>query len=213
MNAFQAYELYVAIKTHFTRQQYDFFKFNGQTKATTSSFENREDKYFFYKIAKKYSKSKLTDLFVANFVDNPDLWIGDLLDETSEDVYNNWRKKIESLTYHFTEECRELLEWTSSKGYKFNDLFKVENSDHPIIVKISLQRILSLESFIILNRILDFGKHINKILDDIIWKQFWLKVCKYEPFLNINLRKCKIILRNMVEMEYPNVIYRSGGTL
>jgi hypothetical protein len=205
MNSFEAYELYIAIKTHFTTK-YDFHLYQGKTTTSVSKFEARPDKYFFFKIAKKYSKAKLIDLFVANFVGNPDLWIGDLLDETSEEVYTQWQKRIECLTYHFSEECRELLGWTENKGYKFNDLFKVEDSDHPIIVKMCLQRVISLETFVILNQILNFGNNLNKEIDDIIWKDLWFKIKKYEPFLSININKCKTILKEMVEKDFKTLI-------
>lgn len=206
MNAFEAYELYIAVKNHFTLKSYDFHKYNGKTKVSVSSFESRQDKSFFYKIAKKYPRAKLTDLFVANFVDNPELWIGDLLDDTSEEIYNEWQKRVESLSYHFSEQSDELLRWTASKGLKFNDLFKIEGSDHPIIVKMVLQKVLTLESFLVFNRILDFGKNFNRKLDDIIWKDFWFKVNKYEPFITIDRGKCKTILRTKIETEYPHVV-------
>ena len=50
MEAFQAYKTYVAIKNHFTSKTYDFFKYNGRTKASRSTFEKRNDKYFFSKL-------------------------------------------------------------------------------------------------------------------------------------------------------------------
>jgi predicted HicB family RNase H-like nuclease len=204
MTAFEAYEIYVAVKTHFTKKQYDFFRFKGKTKVTISSFESREDRSFFYKICNKYSKAKLIDLFVANFVDNPDLWIGDFLDETAEDIYSQWQKKIESLSYFFSEECHEMLSWMLSKEYKFNDIFRINNSDHPIIVKMALQKVISLETFIIFDSILNFSPYFNKHLDDIIWNTFWLKVSKYSPFINIDRGKCKSLLRNILETEYQH---------
>src|ERR1035441_292887 len=203
MNAFESYELYIAVKQHFTQPKYDFYKYNGKTTASVSKFESRPDKSFFYKIAKHYSRAKLIDLYVANFVDNPELWIGDLLDETAETIYTEWQKKIESLSYHFTEQCDGLLAWATSKSMKFNELFQVYDADHPIVLKMALQRILTMESFLVLNRILDFGKNFNRKLDDIIWKDFWFRACKYEPFITIDREKCKMILKSKIETEYP----------
>ena len=206
MSPYDAFELYIAVKTHFNSPSFDFHKFNGKTRLTPNSFDKREDKAFFYRICKKYSKAKLIDLFVANFVDNPNLWIGDLLDETSEAIYIEWLKKIESLTYHFSEECTCLLEWAEINGYTFNDLFRIKEGNHPIIVRMVLQRIISLETFIILDRILGCGFNFNKRLTDIIWKDFWMKICKYSPFININLEKCKKLLREKIKREYKYAI-------
>jgi len=201
MSPYEAFEIYVAVKTHFNNPNYDFHKFNGKTNLTTNSFENREDKSFFYKICKKYSRSKMIDLFVANFVDNPGLWIGDLLDESAEEVYTEWQKRIESLTYHFSEECSGLLEWMNTNGFEFNDLFRIKDFDHPIIVKMALQRVISLETFVILNNILGFGNVFDKRLSDVIWKNFWQKIKKYSPFLHIDREKCRKILRDKMVKE------------
>jgi hypothetical protein len=175
MNAFEAYENYLAIKQHFSKPEYDYFKYNGKSKTTVAAFERRPDKYFFQKIAKKYSFAKSTDLFVSNFLVNPDQWIGDFFEDEVDEIYNEWQKKIESLSYHFSEELDALLFWTETNGYRFNDLFIVgSNSNHPLVVKMALQKVISLETFIILDTLLGFGEHINKELDDIIWEDFWL---------------------------------------
>lgn len=205
MNAFEAYELYLAVKQHFTKPLYDFHKYNGKVNTTVSRFESREDKSFFFKIAKKYPRAKLIDLYVANFVDNPHLWIGDLLDDTSEEIYQDWQKRIEGLSYHFENQCDEFLMWTEVHGYKFNDLFKVEGSDHPIIVKMALQKVMSLETYLILESILGFSKKLDTKLDDIIWKDFYFKTQKYLPFISIDKEKCKQILIKKIETEYSNV--------
>jgi hypothetical protein len=204
-NAFEAYQLYLSLKSHFTNKKYDFFKFCGKVNCSVSSFESRSDKSFFYKISKKYGKAKLTDFYVANFINDPNIWIGNLLDESAEEIYSNWQKKIESLTYHFTQECHELFQWSTLKGIKFNELFQVQNYNYPILVRMAQQNIISLESFIIFNRILDFGKQVDKSLNDVVWEEFWNKVCKYDPFLHIDVIKCKQELRKIIK-EYPSII-------
>jgi hypothetical protein len=203
---FETYTLYVALKNHFTRLTYDFHKYNGKVSAKYSTFERRRDRYFFEKIGSKYPKEKLTDLFVANFIENPDLWIGDMLEGQADETYLNWTKKIESMTYLFTEECDGILKWLEDRRMKFNDLFKVNGSDHPILVKMVLQKVISLESFIILDKILGFCERINKKLGDPIWENLYLRVLKYSPFLSIDTDRCKRILRNKIEEEYLSVI-------
>ncbi len=206
MNAFEAYETYLAVKAHFTQKTYDFHRYNGKVKTTVSAFESRRDKAFFYKLAKKYPLKRATDLYVANFIDNPNKWIGDLVSEEADEVYSEWRKRTETLTYCFSEECSGLLEWASVHSVKFNRLFTVTGDDHPVIVKMVLQHTISLETFIILDEILGFGERIDRRLSDIIWKELWLKASKYRSFINIEVERCKKILRTKLQMEYNDIL-------
>jgi hypothetical protein len=206
MNGFEAYETYLAVKAHFTRKTYDFHRFNGKVNTSVSAFEARSDKAFFFRICKKYPNQKLIDLYVANFIDNPSIWIGDLLDEQAEEVYTEWQRRVEGMSYHFQEECVGLLGWAEKNRYKFNQLFQVHGNDHPVIVKMALQKVVSIETFIVLNQLLSFGPKIDKKLDDIIWRDLWFKVGKYRPFLNIETERCKNILRTKIETEYKTVI-------
>jgi hypothetical protein len=51
-DAFAIYMYYLALKRHFTTD-YDFFKYNGKVKSSQQAFENRKDKFFFYKLSKR----------------------------------------------------------------------------------------------------------------------------------------------------------------
>lgn len=204
-NGFETYSLYISLKSHFSSKRYDFHKYNGQIKAHYTAYEARPDRLYFEKIGKRYPKDKLIDIFVANFVERPDMWIGDVLDTEAEEIYTSWLQKIESLTYNFSEECGDMLAWLEKKGKKFNDIFKVEGHDHPLIVKMALQRVISLETFIILDMLLNFCPKVNKRLSDPVWELFFLKVTKYAPFLKVDVSKCRSILLKKIEVDHPNV--------
>ena len=47
MTGFECYKTYLALKHHFTNQSYDYFKYNGKTKANEQTFKTRKDRYFF----------------------------------------------------------------------------------------------------------------------------------------------------------------------
>ena len=38
MTGFEVYQMYLSLKLHFTKDDYDFFKFNGKTRASQESF-------------------------------------------------------------------------------------------------------------------------------------------------------------------------------
>lgn len=205
-NAFEAYELYLAVKAHFTRPTYDFHKFNGKVKTSVGAFERRTDQGIFRKIGRTHARSKLIDLYVANFVMDPDLWSGDFLEEVAEQNYTDWQKRVESLSYNFMEESDGLLNWLEQHDKKFNDLFRVCGQDHPIFLKMALQKVVSLETFIAYNHIFKFGKRFDQKLDDIIWRSFNFTALKYSSFINIDVVQCSKILRTKIDTEYPGVV-------
>ena len=63
-----------------------------------------------------------------------------------------------------------------------------------------MEKNITIESFVILNNILNFFPSFDKkIEDDIIWPNFRTKCQKYEPFLEYNKSKLKLILKEKVK--------------
>ena len=90
MNSYEAYKKYVAIKLHFQQEKYDYFKFNGVVKVSKDKFLTRKDKYFFDRICKLYDDKEYEFLLVANFLENENLWIGDILSDECRQKFQNW---------------------------------------------------------------------------------------------------------------------------
>jgi hypothetical protein len=100
MTGYEAFTIYQALKLHFTSDSYDFHKYNGKTNVTVTAFENRKDKYFFYKLSRKFTqKDDLISFISANFLESDKYWIGDLLTEEAEVNYLKRQKVIQSLSY------------------------------------------------------------------------------------------------------------------
>lgn len=187
MSAFDAYKEYVALKNHFTKPNYDYIKYNGKTGLKLESFNKRKDKLFFEKLAKK---DNVHEFLVANFSDNPKLWIRDLAySEAAENTYSSWKKKNQSLTYNFKNEVEEHL------TVPFNFNFAVKQGEHPYLMRSYLSGRLSLETFCIL---LDLTKAIpswdSKMEYDPIWQDLSLKVKKYTPFIKYDKDKFRKII-------------------
>ena len=191
---FETYQTYLSMKSHFTNKKYDFFKYGGKSRATMTSFNKRKDKYWFEKTSRKYSDQEITNFLLANFVttDTPqNLWIGEIIN-SGERTYTDWMKRQQSLTYLFKEQLEELL---SEK--KLDEVFDCSKG-HPLILKKYLGGDLSLETLIILEKVLSFVKNFDKTIKDPVWETVSLKVKKYIPFININMVYYKKILREIV---------------
>ena len=81
-----------------------------------------------------------------------------------------------------------------------NPLFKVENNQHPKLLKEYLGGRISLETLIILDELVQYTKDWDKKLgDDIVWKDLGFFLKKYKGFLTINAEKYRIKLLNLIE--------------
>ena len=194
MSPFETYQTYLSMKSHFTNSKYDFFKYGGKSRATVTSFNKRKDKYWFEKTSRKYSDKEIIDFLLANFVstDNPqNLWIGEIIN-SGERTYAEWMKRQQSLTYLFKEQSTEL--------FLENELETVFNcyKGHPMVLKRFLSGKLSLETFVIYDKIFSIVKDFDKKLLDPVWETVSLKIKKYTPFLNIDVFQYKKILREIV---------------
>ncbi len=182
------------MKSHFTNRKYDFFKYGGKSRATMSSFNKRKDKYWFEKTSRKYSDEEVLNFLLANFVntDTPqNLWIGEIIN-SGERTYAEWMRRRQSMTYIFKEQSQKLL-----SEIELEKLFSCSKG-HPLILKKYLGGEVSLETFVILEKIFSFGKDFDKKLNDPVWETVSMKVRKYIPFININVFHYKKILRELV---------------
>jgi len=187
---FDAYKTYLALKQHFT-SDYDYFKYNGKVRAKSESFLKRNDKFFFRKLQKKYSKDELVEFFVSNFIVGGNNWIGNLISKESEDNYANWRKSSESITYNFHNDLRWLSDYCSKNDISSNDLIVVNRNDHPILLKLFLQNKITTETVIILDSVLGFVRYWNAKIDDIIWDEKRKLLNNYKSFVRYDIDKCK----------------------
>jgi hypothetical protein len=196
MTGYEAFSLYESIKLHFTKDNYDFFKYNGKSNISITTFENRKDKYHFYKLSRKFNKKEdLIPFLVANFVERETLWVGDLLIEDAEVNFQRRQKVLQSLSYQFTNDIEKLFDGISDP----NEVIRVVDGDYPILLRHTLQKITQIETLCVLNLILNFlPMWDKKIADTIRWPDFRRKVIKYAAFLPKDVVKYKLLLKKVL---------------
>jgi len=192
----EAYKTYLAIRNHF-KTDYDYFKYNGKLKITQESFLKRRDKFFFAKLERKYKKKELVYFFAANFIKDENMWSGSLVGAESEKVYLEWLKYAESMKYNFRLDCEKLQNELEMKDQKFDDLFTINNNSHPILLSKLLGGHISIETFSIMDIVLNFTARWNKVIDDFSYDNVKLKVAKYKPFLPVDKDVYKEIMRKV----------------
>jgi len=194
MDPFDCYKEYVAIKTHFHAEKFDYFK-HRKRKVSYETFKKRKDHFFFVKLAKNFKDDEIIKFFVANFVNDENMWIGDALDTQAEVCYTNWNKRVQSMGYVFGNEIDKILE----EG-DFEQWFKVDKGQHPLLMRLTIAKYISMETFSILNLILNFIPDWDKqITEKFVWPQFRNKILKYTPFLEVDKTKFRKILRDKLK--------------
>ena len=188
VDPYEVYIKYLALKSHFSDLNYDYFKYNGKVKAWRSTFDTRKDKYFFYKLSKKKDP---IEYLVANFIGSNDFYIGNIRTDESDQIYMDYKKRKESLSYIFKSDLSKMKE-------NFNDNIVVPNNEHPYLLRLYMRGDISLETLTLINKCVNIFDYWDKELkDDIMWPDIKLKAVKYDPFMSVNINKYReIILSN-----------------
>lgn len=188
ISGFFVYKAYITYKTHFTQEGVDISMYGYKLfNISYESFLNTKGKYYYDKIAKKIQKeSDLISLFIAVFVDSPDIWIGDIWDNINQyiELKNERESRIDNMSYLFKKDCIYLID----SGMSFDD------TTGEFILSSFMKSDIELETFIILKKIFRFE------LDNVTAYDYFYrgKYEKYEFLLNINIEKYKIILKEVV---------------
>ena len=194
MTPYDVYRSYLALKLHFTTEQYDVIKQKGRVRATKQSFFKRSDLFAIRKIADTYSDKEVVDFLVSNFITG-DRW-GGVFDTEAKSNYTDWKRRMESISYTFTNEIDKMIAYCEKKDINFDDLFLNNGSEHPIFFKMYLRKTLSIETLVILNKLNNFVDNLDKTLSsDLMWPDTSRIIKKYSPFLTIDKEKYGKLIR------------------
>lgn len=186
--------MYLGIKTHFIEEKYDFFMFGG-IKAKVSTFEKRRDLYQFKKLSKHGDPQ---GLIVSNILALGTINPFELNTDRCDKIYKNWLSRINSLSYIFSEDIKKL-----DDDYKSN--FTLPKDDLPKVIKLFLEKRISLETFTILLYQTKAIKYYDlKLKNDTLWKELSFKVRKYRPFLQYQPAKFNYLLKVRFNLEEQN---------
>lgn len=198
MHGFDVYRTYLAFKQHFSNPSFDFFKYDGKVNAKETTYQQRNDFYFFETIARKYTDQEIKEFMLATFVasETPEkVWVGDIK-RSGRDNWLVWTKLHQSLAYVVKQDLNRVAEHLASTSDTFNSLFETMGG-HPPLLKLYIRRVISLETLVVLDICLNFMVQWDKVLRDPLWEQLSFKIKKYKPFLSIPSSKYRTILKEI----------------
>lgn len=195
-SGFDVYRMYLALKQHFTRPEFDFFKYEGRVNVKAATYEKRNDYYFFETLARKYDAIDIQEYLLASFVcaKNPGkVWIGDIKRNGKEN-WLHWQKQMSAISYNFDKETSNIKNALERSECSFNDLFTTREG-HPLLLRLFIRGDVSLETLMILDMILGFMLRWDDKLTDPLWTAVSLKIKKYKPFVSIPVSKYRAALK------------------
>ena len=189
MQPIDVYQMYCAMKAHFSKSSYNFIKYGGKTKVSRDSFWKRNDRYFFVKISKKYNNDEIKDYLLSNFIQNRNGYIANFNDQN----YENWLDRKMMFYNIFQQELKPYIK-------NFEPLFEIKGGNHPTLLKEYLGKRVSLETMVILDELVDFTKNWDEQLgDDVVWPDIKNLMKNYKGFLTIDKNKYRMKLLSLIE--------------
>lgn len=194
MTPYECFLMYSAMKLHFNQEKFDYHQYNGKVKIGKDTFEKRKDKYDFVKLVRKYSDDEMESFLLSNFIKNKKIWSKELLMQEAHDCYMEREKTIHSLSYIFKNDLDNL-----KTENDLHEVMQCREGEYPILLRNVMQKDVHLETFVIMDSILNFTEKWNKFIPDtFIWPQFLLMINKYKPFLKVELEKFKSLLKDAI---------------
>ena len=192
------YKTYLAMKHHFTKDSFDFFKYDGKVRVKESTYQARNDFYFFEQLAAKLTAQEVREYMLASFIysDNPSkVWIGDIR-RNGKDVWSHWQKRYQALEYNVKNDLGTIRNYMEKYEVSFNDMFDC-SAGHPPLLKLYIRKAIGIETFIILDMVLKFVLRWDRHLNDPVWTPLSMKVKKTKPFMSINVKNYRSLMKEV----------------
>ena len=175
---FEVYKLYLALKLHFTKKEYDITKTKGAVKVKQETFLKRKDLTSIRKLARDYKRSDIIDFLVANFVSG-EKW-GGLFDVEANRVYKDWLSRKTKREYIFEQDVAK-IELEMQKN-SIDNPFVEKNSQHPLTFKLYFANMITIETVVLLDKVFNF---VDIDTDDVFIGDISLIIKKYRPFVKL----------------------------
>lgn len=202
MNGYKAYCLFLALKNHFRSESYDYFKYQGKTRANRASFDMRGDRFWYESLANNYTEEQLIDFYVANLLKGRKYIIEmiKLNEDEAKEAYIEYVKRKESFTYCFEQDLDLLISKVSAP----KSLFRLRKNGYPEIITLYLNGSVPIQTLSVLNDFIMFSKVFDKKIgqEDIVWSDVRMKIQKIKSFIKYDVKKIENLMkRKMLNKE------------
>ena len=196
ITGFRCYKYYIAIKLHFTKDNYNVFETRGNVKGSEEAFIARNDRYIFERIARKYdTDQKVIKYFVANFSYGNDAVVYN--ENDAEDNLQEWNRRKESLTRVFENDLNEVVLQKEKNNLSRKQIFEFNLDSYPLLLKMYIGKKVTIETMFLLNK-LDGYLNLWHNSSMLLWEEERRRIEKLEGFVKFDAPKLSQIYSNFI---------------
>lgn len=194
MNGYQAYKYFMAVKLHFTTDKYDLFEKRGRVSGTQATFEKRNDRGLFEKLADRFdTDQQLIQFLVANLAyGNKNV----IYSQESDDYYMTWMRRKESRSRVFEIDLLKIFKHVTSGKLKESSLYSIEN-EVPELLKLYVGGHVTLESMVMLQELEDYLPTWEPLI--MLWHDHFLTIRKCKRFVQWDTARVQSIYQQHKE--------------
>lgn len=185
----------MSVRLHFTRDSFNVFE-NSRIRSNVSSFNKRNDRLLFEKLAKKFPRDgELIQFYVANFAYGNSNMIYE--EEESNTHFREWTKRKESITKIFSDDMNKIIRYAESNKLSKDNVLIFTSGMPPVILTQYLGNHISIESVRILDdylNIIDNWKNIPSFWDNDI-----RRIVKLNKFVKYDKNRIEPIVSSFIE--------------
>ena len=194
MNGYDAYNIYLAMRLHFS-SDYDFFRYHGKSRTSEHAFNKRKDKYSFHKLSREYDEQKLINLLAVLFCHKDSVYVGDMFGPTAETMLKEDAEWKASWKSNFLSDLE--------KAGDFASAIKSVDGEYPALLTLAFQKDISYNTLAMLETNLGtLTAWNNKLSDDFIWESYYKKLKKYAPFVSYGVNAVDESASRLVLLDY-----------
>lgn len=189
MDGFKAYKYYMAIKLHFTTKKYNVFENRGHVKGTRDTFNSRNDRYIFEKIAQKHTEDKdIIQFFVSNFAYANETAI--YANGEAEELYSEWKRRKESITKIFIDDLANVINYCEVHKFNKESIFSSVNGELPVLLNLFISSKVTVETLRMIDDVYPFiDQWENDSTIKIVLGDGLLRIQKLKGFVKYDLDK------------------------
>jgi hypothetical protein len=193
VDGFKAFKYFVALKLHFTSEKYDVFETNGRVNGSRESFDKRNDRLLFEKLAKKFSTDReLIQYIAANIAyGNKNV----VYSSESEEYYDTWVKRKESISRVFQMDLNTIQKELENANKSKDWIYSIE-SGAPLLLNLYVGGYITLETMVILEELEGYLSKWEPLI--MLWHDHFLTIHKSKRFVKFDRNRVQSIYENFI---------------